>query len=242
MGVDQLISTLLSDSVSYIINVATSLENAMEAVAQAKRYANMYTALGVHPSDTRFIDREMSGYLCELEAQILSSENKCVALGEIGLDYHYEDTDKLTQAKWFEAQMALAEKLSLPVVIHDREAHGDCLEMIKNFPKVRGVLHSFSGSTQMAEELIMRGYVISFSGTLTFTNAKKPKEVAKNIPLSHIMIETDAPYLAPHPFRGRLNHSGYLEYTNRTLAELHNISEEECCNITNENARRFFSL
>ena len=135
MGVDQLISTLLSDSVSYIINVATSLENAMEAVAQAKRYANMYTALGVHPSDTRFIDREMSGYLCELEAQILSSENKCVALGEIGLDYHYEDTDKLTQAKWFEAQMALAEKLSLPVVIHDREAHGDCLEMIKNFPR-----------------------------------------------------------------------------------------------------------
>ena len=139
-------------------------------------------------------------------------------------------------------QMRLAESLSLPVVIHDREAHGDVMDMIRKYPRVTGILHSYSGSPEMAEELVGRGYTISFSGTLTFTNARKVREVAARLPREAVIIETDCPYLAPHPHRGKLNHSGYLEYTNRTLSEIFGISEEECARLTEENARRIFGI
>ena len=138
--------------------------------------------------------------------------------------------------------MKMAKRLDLPVVIHDREAHGDVLEVIKRHKDVRGVLHSYSGSPEMARELIKLGYMISFSGTLTFKNARVPREVAAAIDKSFIMIETDAPYLAPHPNRGKLNHSGYLEYTNRTLSEILGMSEEDTAALTIDNARRFFGL
>ena len=197
-GVDTLIDTLLSEKVTYIINVGTSPETSKEAIKQAKKHGRMYTAIGIHPSDTRFLS-DMESELAEIEALIKDEENKCVCLGEIGLDYHYPDTDKDKQAAYFEAQMCLAEKLDIPVCIHDREAHGDVMDVIRRHPKVRGVLHSFSGSPEMAEELVRLGYMISFSGTLTFTNAKKPREVAAVIPQDKVLIETDAPYLAPHP-------------------------------------------
>ena len=241
-GVDNLIGTLLSSSVSGIVNVGTSPETSRLAINQAKRYSEMYTALGIHPSDTRFLDASPDGAVKEIEELIFNSENKCVALGEIGLDYHYPDTDKDRQMRYFRAQMSLAQKIGIPVVIHDREAHGDIMDVIREFPSVRGVLHSFSGSPEMAHELISLGYVISFSGTLTFTNARRPKEVAASLEKSHVLIETDCPYLAPHPNRGKINHSGYLEFTNRTLAEIFSVSEEECAAITEENARRFFGI
>ena len=173
---------------------------------------------------------------------ILDKSNKCVCLGEIGLDYHYPDTDKAKQMLYFERQLALAEKLGIPVCIHDRDAHGDTLETLKKHPAVRGILHSFSGSPEMAEELVRMGYYISFSGTLTFTNARKPREVAAILPKDKVLIETDCPYLAPHPHRGKINHSGYLAYTNATLASIWGISEEECAKITAENSRRAFGL
>ncbi len=239
---DNLIGALLSSSVSGIINVATSNENAREAIAQAKAHNGMYTALGIHPSDSQYIKTSMEEALADIEELILDRENKCVCLGEIGLDYHYPDTDRECQMKYFHAQMSLAEKLGLPVSIHDRDAHGDVLDVIRQYPRVRGVLHSYSGSPEMAEELIRLGYMISFSGTLTFTNARRPREVAKALPKDRVLIETDCPYLAPHPHRGKLNHSGYLEYTNRTLAEIFSVSEEECALLTEENARRFFGL
>lgn len=241
-GVDALIDALLSETVSGIVNVGTSPETSLAAIMQAKRHGGIYTAVGIHPSDLRFLNAPLSDWLQKNEEMILDPDSKCVALGEIGLDYHYPDTDKAAQAECFEAQMQMAERLSLPVVIHDREAHGDVMDMIRKYPKVRGILHSFSGSPEMAEELVRRGYMISFSGTLTFTNARKVRDAARCVPHSSVLIETDCPYLAPHPFRGRLNHSGYLEYTNRTLAEIFGMTEEECARLTEENARRIFGI
>ena len=241
-GVDNLIDALLAGSVSFIINVGTSPETSRLAVNQAKKHGNMYTAVGIHPSDSQYLGVGLDEALSDIEALIKNPENKCVCLGEIGLDYHYPDTDKDCQMKYFKAQMALAERLSIPVSIHDREAHGDVMEVIRSFPRVRGVLHSFSGSPEMAKELIGLGYMISFSGTVTFTNAKRPREVAASLPKESVLIETDAPYLAPHPNRGKLNHSGYLEFTNGILAECLGISAEECAALTEENARRFFGI
>ena len=240
-GVDDLIGTLLSDSVSYIVNIGTSPQTSRAAIAQAKKYENMYTAIGIHPSDTRFLS-DMDLEISEIEALILDKENKCVCLGEIGLDYHYPDTDKENQMKYFEAQMCLAEKLGVPVCIHDRESHADVMDVIVRHPKVKGVLHSFSGSAEMAQELVRLGWMISFSGTLTFTNAKKPREVAAKIPREFVMIETDCPYLAPHPKRGTLNHSGNLEYTCAVLASIWGVDVEECARITENNAKRFFGI
>ena len=240
-GVDTLIDTLLSENISYIINVGTSPETSRDAIRQARKFDNMYTIIGIHPSDTRFLS-DMESEICDIEKLILDKESKCVALGEIGLDYHYPDTDKDKQMRYFKAQMALAEKLSLPVCIHDRDAHGDIMEVIRSYPEVRGVLHSFSGSAEMAEELVKLGYMISFSGTLTFTNARRPREVAAVLPCDRVLIETDCPYLAPHPKRGSLNHSGNLEYTNGTLASIWGISPEECALITENNAKKFFGI
>ncbi len=240
-GVGSLLDTLFSENVSHIINVGTSPETSRLAAEQAWRYAGMYTALGIHPSDTRFLsdlDRELS----EIESMIKDRKNKCVCIGEIGLDYHYPDTDKERQHRYFEAQMELARALKMPICIHDRDAHGDVMDMIRRFPDVTGVLHSYSGSPEMAAELVERGYMISFSGTLTFTNARKPREVASTMPHDRVLIETDCPYLAPHPKRGSLNHSGNLVYTNAVLASLFGITEEESAALTADNAKRFFNI
>ena len=240
-GVDSLIDTLLTENVSYIVNIGTSPETSRLAIEQAKKFTNMYTAIGIHPSDTRFLS-DMNSELSEIREMILNKENKCVCLGEIGLDYHYPDTDKERQMRYFVAQMEMARELGIPVCIHDRESHADVMEVIRAFPEVKGVLHSFSGSREMAEELVRLGWMISFSGTLTFTNARKPKEVAAALPMESVLIETDCPYLAPHPKRGTLNHSGNLEYTNSVLASIWGITPEKCARITEENAKRFFRL
>ena len=240
-SVDTLIGALLKDNVSYIVNIGTSPVTSRMAIEQARKFDRMYTAIGIHPSDTRFLS-DMAADLEEIERMICDSANKCICVGEIGLDYHYPDTDKEKQMQYFEAQMHLAKNLGLPVSIHDRDAHGDVMEVIRRHPDVKGILHSFSGSCEMALELVELGYYISFSGTLTFTNARKPKEVAAAIPKDRILIETDCPYLAPHPHRGKINHSGYLSYTNAALAQILGISEEECAALTEENARRVFGI
>ncbi len=240
-GVGVLLDTLLSESVSHIINVGTDPSTSRQAAEQAKKHENMYTAIGIHPSDTRFLS-DLNKELSDIEALIKDKSNKCVCLGEIGLDYHYPDTDKERQHRYFEAQMELARALKMPICIHDRDSHGDVMEMIRRFPDVKGVLHSFSGSAEMAEELVSLGYMISFSGTLTFTNARKPREVASRLPHDKVLIETDCPYLAPHPLRGSLNHSGNLKYTNAALAGIFGITEEECAELTANNAKRFFNI
>ena len=240
-SVDDIIDALLKDKVSYIINVGTDVFSSRLAIEQARKFDRMYTAIGIHPSDTRGID-DMDLSLDGITQLIKDKESKCVCLGEIGLDYHYPDTDKDKQLAFFEAQLVLAKDLDIPVCIHDRESHADIMTVLRRHSGVRGVLHSFSGSVEMARELVDMGFMISFSGTLTFTNARKPREVAAAIPHENIMIETDCPYLAPHPLRGTLNHSGNLSYTNATLASILNISEEDCALLTENNAKRFFSI
>lgn len=241
-SVDELIDALLSDSVSYIMNVGTSPATSRLAIEQAKKFTRMYTSVGIHPSDAQYLECNLDMALADIEQLIRNKENKCLALGEIGLDYHYPDTDRELQMRYFDAQMTLARDLDLPVVIHDRDSHEDVLDMIKRHKGVRGVLHSFSGSAEMAKEIVRLGFMVSFSGTVSFKNARRPKEAAAVVPKDMLLIETDAPYLAPHPKRGTLNHSGNLVYTNTALAEAIGISADECAAITDENARRFFSL
>ena len=240
-GVGNLLDALFRDNLGAVVNIGTSPETSRLAIEQAKKYENMYTAVGIHPGDCRFLS-DLDSELSDIECLIRDRANKCVLLGEIGLDYHYDGTDKEKQARYFYAQMTLARDLDIPICIHDREAHGDTMNIIRQYPSVRGILHSYSGSAEMAEELVKLGYYISFSGTLTFTNAREPKRVAAVLPHDRVLIETDAPYLAPHPKRGTLNHSGNLVYTNRTLADIWGISEEECAVITDENARRILKL
>ena len=232
--------------VAGVINVATNPENAKTCLAQAKQYNHMYVALGIHPEDARHLTVSTDEALAELAELMDTPEKrtagKIVALGEIGLDYYWQPYDKELQARLFEEQLRLAEEWDLPVIIHDREAHGDSFETVLRHKKARGVFHSFSGSAEMAKELTRRGWYISFSGVLTFKNARKVREVAAVVPTEQILIETDAPYLSPEPFRGRVNHSGRMAYTAKALAEVRGVSYEEIVKITAENAKRLFSL
>lgn len=233
-------------NVGKVINVGTNNENNLVCLEQARKYENMYVALGIHPDDCQYLGGDPEKEVAELESIILGEmervDSRVVAIGEIGYDFHYEGFDKEKQKEYFDRQMQLAEKLNLPVVIHDREAHGPCFDMVLAYPEVKGVFHSYSGSTEMARELVKRGWYISFSGVLTFKNAARVREVAASVPLENILVETDAPYLAPHPFRGKLNHSGLVEYTAETLAEVKGITPDEAAKITYENAERLFSL
>ena len=230
--------------VGKVINVGTNNQNNIVCLEQARRYDGMYIALGIHPEDAQYCTGTPEEEVAELERIILSDKaregSKVVAIGEIGFDFHLENIEREKQTRYFELQMQLAEKLSMPVVVHDREAHGPCFDMALAHPTVKGVFHSFSGSAEMARELVRRGWYISFSGVLTFKNAARVREVAASVPLDRILIETDAPYLAPHPFRGKRNHSGLVEYTAATLAEIKEITPDEAARITYENAERLF--
>jgi len=239
--VERLLSDLFENSVSYVVNVGTSPTTSRLAIEQAKQFPRMVTAVGIHPTDCQEID-DLSFALREIEELAQTPENKCVAIGEIGLDYHYPDTQKERQIDVFKRQMAMAERLSLPVIIHDRDAHGDVMNVLHQFPNVHGVVHSFSGSPEMAKEAVKLGYYVSFSGTVTFTNAKKVVEAAAVVPYEKLLIETDAPYLAPHPLRGTKNHSGNLVYTCRKIAEILGVSEEDAAHLTAKNAATLFHM
>lgn len=247
-GAETILGEIMPDPVARVVNVGTSCQNARAAIAQAAKYEGMYAAIGIHPEDCHYIT-DPNAALEDLRALLGTPESrvrdKIVALGEIGLDYHWQEydgipMDKQKQADFFDVQMQIARELALPVIIHDREAHGDCFETVLRYPDVRGVFHSYSGSAEMAKELVRRGWYISFSGTLTFKNASRVREAALAVPRDRLLIETDAPYLAPHPMRGSLNHSGRLTYTLSTLAELWNLTPEEAAEITFSNAEKFF--
>ncbi len=247
-GADALLNKLFSEKVFAIVNIATNPENLKECISQASKYENMYVSSGIHPEDCLYID-DIDAALAEIEASICSEarrkENKIVAIGEIGFDYHLENLTEEIKAKQryvFEAQMKMAEKYSLPVVIHDREAHGDCFEMAIKYPNVKGIFHSYSGSSEMARELVKRGWYISFSGVVTFKNASRVREVLSNIPLDKLLVETDAPYLAPHPNRGKMNYSGNLEYTVGTVASVFGKTADEIAEITLKNAKKIYNL
>ena len=248
---DELLPSILAPNgeVSHIVNVGTNVESSRRAVEQAARYAGMFAAVGIHPEDCQQIEGEPEEQLAALR-ELLGDEqtrkrDKIVALGEIGLDYYERDylpVNKPLQAWYFEQQLALAEQLGLPVIIHDREAHGDCFETVLRHPDVRGVFHSFSGSAEMARELVRRGWYISFSGVVTFKNARRVGEVAASVPLDRLLVETDAPYLAPHPHRGRRNDSSLMRHTVEALATLRGVTSERMAEITAQNAASLFGI
>ncbi len=248
---DELLPAILSPNgeVSHIVNVGTNIESSRQALAQASRYAGMYAAVGIHPEDCQQLCGEPEQQISALRTLLGDAEtrkrDKIVALGEIGLDYYerpYLPVDKQKQAWYFEQQLSLAAELDMPVIIHDREAHGDCFEAVLRYPTVRGVFHSFSGSAPMARELTRRGWYVSFSGVVTFKNARRVGEVAASIPLDRLLVETDAPYLAPHPHRGKRCDSSLMRHTVEKLAELHGTSHEQMASITAQNAARLFGL
>ncbi|MBQ8356667.1 MAG: TatD family hydrolase [Clostridia bacterium] len=244
-GADALLTALFADSVGAIVNIGTDIENSKICIAQAAKYPNMYCTVGIHPSDGQgYADPDAA--LADLEQMLGTPDTrkaqKIVALGEIGLDYHYDDTDKARQAYMFEEQLKMAQRHGLPVVIHDREAHGDCFDAILRHPNVGGVFHSYSGSAEMAKELVRRGWYISFSGVATFKNAPKVREAIAVVPNDRILIETDAPYLAPVPHRGKMNHSGLMYYTAEAVAAVKGIDTDAAIRLTADNAKRLFGI
>ncbi len=224
-----------------IINVGSNVQTSKNSVALATRYDFIRAAVGIHPSDAQRIPKgEEAAALSEIER--LLKHSRVVALGEIGLDYHYDDTDKAVQQAFFDAELSLAEKARIPVIIHDRDAHGDIFDTLCRHREAFGVIHSYSGSAEMARQLVNMGWYLSFSGPLTYKNAVKVRESAAAVPRNRVLVETDAPYLPPVPHRGKINYSGYLHHTAEALAAVWKISLAECAAITIENTRRLFRI
>ena len=242
-GAEALLSALFDEGLLGVVNIGTNAKTNLLCIEQAKKFSKMYAAVGIHPADLAHseigLEKELEALRGFLEKR---EENKIVALGEIGLDYYWEPYDKDAQRECLESQIKMALEYDLPIIIHDRDAHGDCFDIITQYPDIRGVFHSYSGSAEMAKELVRRGWYISFSGVVSFKNAAKIKEVAKVVPDDRILIETDAPYLAPHPFRGKINHSGRLLYTAEALAEARGCSPEKVADLTYQNAKTFFVI
>ena len=236
---DEVLSGLKARGVSLVVNPGCDLPTSRTAVELAEQYPFLYAAVGFHPEELEGAE------LSDLEViRELAKNEKVVAIGEIGLDYYWvkDEEGRRKEQDFFRAQMALAEELNLPVIVHDREAHGDTLAIVKEFPNVKGVFHCYSGSVEMARELVQMGWMISLTGVLTYKNARKSVEVVEAVPLEHLMIETDSPYMAPVPHRGKRNDSGYVLHVCEKMAEIKGISPEECAAVTLENGKRFFGI
>lgn len=220
-----------------VMNVGCDLASSERSVALAQKYPFVYASVGSHPDDADHVDGKL------LDAyRRLCAEKKVRAIGEIGLDYHYEDVPRAQQIIAFEQQLELAEALKLPVIVHEREAHGDAMDIVMRHPDVRGVFHCFSGSKEMALWLVERGWYIGFTGVLTFRNARRAVEAAQALPLDRILIETDCPYMAPEPYRGRRNDSRFVPLVAAKLAELRGLTQQEAGEITAENAKRLYGI
>ena len=234
---DVLLETFRDAGVGNVLNAGCSLESSHDCIALAEKYPWIYCSVGTHPDAADEVNEEV----LETYRQ-MCRHPKVKAIGEIGLDYHYETIHRDAQQKAFRAQMALAQELDMPVIVHERDAHDDGMAIIKEFPKVKGVFHCYSGSAEMARQLVDMGWYIGFTGVLTFKNARKAVETAASIPLERILLETDCPYMSPEPFRGRRCHPGLLPYMARKLAEIRGLAEEEVIRITTENAKRMYRI
>ena len=235
---DVLLLGLRDKEVGYVMNPGCSLSSSRHAVELAQKYPFMYAAVGSHPDAADEVD---DGVLEEYR-KLCKLSDKVKAIGEIGIDYHYEDIPRQLQLSAFRAQMALAEELDLPAIVHEREAHEDGMAVVREFPKVTGVFHCYSGSAEMAKQLVQLGWYIGFTGVLTFKNARRAIEVAQSIPLERIVLETDCPYMAPEPFRGKRNDPGYLFRMAEKLAEIRGMDVEQIHRITTENAKRLYRI
>ena len=234
----ELLENLPKQGIALLLNPGCSLETSRNAVKNAREYDYIYAAVGSHPDAADEVCQEV----LDAYRQLVRDNPKVKAIGEIGLDYHYEDVPRERQQQAFRAQMALARELDLPVIIHDREAHEDCLNIIREFPEVKGVFHCFSGSAEMAKQLTAMGWYVGFTGVVTFKNARRALEAAAAVPQDRFVIETDCPYMSPEPFRGKRNDPSRVYRMAEKIAEIRGLSPEEVQRITLENGKRLYRI
>ena len=235
---EELLSSLPEKGVGLVVNPGTTVDTSRMAIAMAEKYDHIYAAVGIHPENCHDFTPQHIDVLRDL-----AQHPKVVAIGEIGLDYYWDSNPpKEFQQQVLRSQLALAEEVTLPVILHDRDAHGDILAIVKEFPRVRGVFHCYSCSVEDARTIVKLGWMLSFNGAATFKNARKAPEVIAEIPLDKLMIETDAPYLAPVPYRGKRNDSRYVHLVAEKIARIKGLSADEVERVTWENGKVFFGI
>ncbi len=237
---DALLSSMPANNVGLILNPGCDVDTSRKAVGYAQKYPFVYAAVGIHPEN---IDENWNNDLAVIK-ELAQSEPKVRAIGEIGLDYYWEKDERARarQQVVFARQMEMARELGKPVIVHDRDAHGDCMEITRRYPGVTGVYHCYAGSVEMARELLKLGYYLSFTGVITFKSARRAIEVIREVPIDRLMVETDSPYMAPEPYRGRRNSSLYVHRMAETIAEIKGMDAVEVERITTENGKRLFGI
>lgn len=233
---NDMLDSLKESGICGVINCGADIESSQESLALTREYDYIYFACGIHPEE---VDNLPGNYIEALRQ--MAKDKKCVAIGEIGLDYYWRQDNKDLQKKVFEEQILLAKELSLPIIVHDREAHEDTLNILKKH-KPKGVLHCFSGSVETAKEILKLGMYIGLGGAVTFKNAKKPVEVAEMLPLDRLLLETDCPYMAPVPMRGKRNNSAYIQYVAEKISEIKGIDPQEITDKATENVKKLFGI
>lgn len=236
---EELLNEIRDSGIEYIVNAGSNLESSRRTIHLADKYNFIYAAIGIHPQDAGEYDDKSYKILKDM-----CSNSKIVAVGEIGLDYYWEGYNKDVQKRAFEEQVKLALEMNLPIIVHDREAHQDTMDMVKKYIKsgLRGVMHCYSGSAEMALEYVDMGFYIGFTGVITYKNAVKSVDVLKQVPIDKVLIETDCPYLTPVPFRGKRNDSRHLKYVIEKACEVLNMDSERFASATSSNAKRLFSV
>ena len=234
---DEILAALPENGVTLVVDPGDNTERSKRAVALAHRYPFVYAAVGWHPEEAEDWGEESLN-----EIRALAHDEKVVAIGEIGLDYYWDKTYMEKQKSMFRAQIELALEMALPIIVHDREAHGDCLEIVRDYPELRGVFHCYSGSPEMAKELLKRGWYLGFDGPITYKNAVKALDVIRMTPMDRILLETDSPYLAPVPNRGKRNDSRNLQYIAAVIAREKGLDVETVAAVTMENGKRLFAI
>ena len=234
---DSLLAALPESGVTLVIDPGCDVKSSRAAIELAGRYEHIYAAVGIHPEELGDFTEENLREIARLV-----KDKRCAAIGEIGLDYYWDDTHKAEQKELFERQIELALELDKPVIIHDREAHGDSLETVCRYEGLRGVFHCFSGSAEMAKELLRRGWYLGFDGPVTYKNARKAIEVLEICPMDRLLLETDSPYLSPVPMRGKRNDSRNLKYIAEKIAEVKGCTAEDIARAAYENGRRLFGI
>lgn len=236
---EQLINELLNNDIEAVLNPGADLETSKKAAHLAQEYSFIYAAVGCHPHDSKFMNDETMDIFMDL-----AKKSKVIGIGEIGLDYYYDNSDRETQRKWFREQIRLAKELDLPYIVHDRDAHEDVFNIMKEerYSGTRGVLHCYSSSAEMAREFVKMGFYISLGGPVTFKNAKTSKLVAKEVPLDKLLIETDCPYLTPEPFRGKRNEPSYVKLVAEEIARIREVDVSVIAERTRENFYRLFNV
>lgn len=234
---DEVLASLPENGIEKVVNIGDNMEASRICLEMAEKYPFVYAAVGVHPEHADEVTSEALRIL-----ETMAAHEKAVAIGEIGLDYYYDDVPRDVQRAAFRQQLILARRLDMPVVIHDREAHGDCLEILKEERITRGVMHCFSGSVEFMREVTRLGLHVALGGVVTYKNAKNAVDVAKEVPLDKLLLETDCPYLSPVPNRGKRNSSLNLKYTAEKIAEIRGIDVGTLAVLTTENTKRLFKI